>query len=586
MPFSSRTTRTLTIVGLTGALALSGCTAAVPPAPDAVETSAQPDPVVVLADDTTAPRKVLSDSEAGSALQMSQALYEETPVAVVFARDSATGYAGTDADLGPAASAAAGLQVPLLVINPDGGGLAEVTGELDRLRVETVVGYGSPGADWARLRASRGLLAGPSGPVDFSSVLGLDVTPVPVQEPAVITSVSTLDSSDLRLLEIPPRPGPATGETTDPALGSTSDVERSLADQATAATLPDFRAPVHPSPALVLATASSAPAPLATARAAGANVQVLAAGDPRSTPAAVDAVSALPDSPVFGVGADFGTDADFADHTAVAATGVQLPGGGQTVFPGRRMVALYGHPSGPFLGALGEQGIADTMARVKDLAAQYQPYSDEPVIPALDLIATVASGAAGPDGNYSNETPVADLMPWVDAAEKAGIYVVLDFQSGRTDFLSQVRMYEELLTRPTVGLALDPEWRLTPDQVPLEQIGTVSAEEINATSAWLARLTRTRKLPQKMLMVHQFRVDMISNRGALELSHSELSLTLHADGHGTTAQKLETWNALQDTMPAGVWPSWKNFYDEDKPMLTPEQTYTEVAPKPWLVTYQ
>jgi hypothetical protein len=31
---------------------------------------------------------------------------------------------------------------------------------------------------------------------------------------------------------------------------------------------------------------------------------------------------------------------------------------------------------------------------------------------------------------------------------------------------------------------------------------------------------------------------------------------------------------------------WKNFYDEDQPMLTPEQTVTQVEPVPDLVSYQ
>lgn len=103
---------------------------------------------------------------------------------------------------------------------------------------------------------------------------------------------------------------------------------------------------------------------------------------------------------------------------------------------------------------------------------------------------------------------------------------------------------------------------------------------------WLADLPRERNLPQKLLMVHQIRLDMISGRGNLDVSHSELSRTLHADGHGTPGRKLETWGASQKSRSEGVWPSWQNFYDEDQPMLTPEQTYTLVGPKPWLVTYQ
>ena len=40
------------------------------------------------------------------------------------------------------------------------------------------------------------------------------------------------------------------------------------------------------------------------------------------------------------------------------------------------------------------------------------------------------------------------------------MYVVLDLQPGRSNFLDQAKLYEPLLRLPHVGLALDPEWRL------------------------------------------------------------------------------------------------------------------------------
>ncbi|WP_104167954.1 hypothetical protein [Arthrobacter sp. SX1312] len=545
---------------------------------------------MLLADPHAGVRRVLAGTEAQSSVAMSGMLFDTSPAAVVFARQLETGLDLTDADLTVASSAAVGLQVPLLVVGPGGSDGATVDAELTRLGVETVIGYGDPAADWAALIGQRALVVGPTEAADFDGVLDVSTTPEAVPESDVAASIGRLSADDARLLTLEPAPaatptpsdpGPAT-----PGPASTTSTDSVLADTATAARVPPFTPAGEPIDALVLATPSSAPAPLATARAAGIDVELVADADPRSTSTAVDAVRSRADGAVLAVGAAFGAQEVFAQRVQVAATAPQLPGGGQTVFPGRRMVALYGHPSGPSLGALGEQGIDETIARVKGLAARYQPFSDEPVVPALDLIATIASAEPGTDGDYSSETPIDVLRPWVDAAEEQGVYVVLDLQSGRSDFLSQARLYEELLTRPTVGLALDPEWRLLPGERPLQQIGSVSAAEINATTAWLADLTRDRALPQKLVMVHQFRIDMISYRADLDVSRSELAVTLHADGHGTPGQKLDTWSALQGVSPAGTWPSWKNFHDEDQPMLTPEQTYSLVDPKPWLVTYQ
>ncbi|MGG5751329.1 hypothetical protein ACQ3I4_01715 [Zafaria sp. Z1313] len=322
----------------------------------------------------------------------------------------------------------------------------------------------------------------------------------------------------------------------------------------------------------------------ATAAAAGADVEVLASPDPREG-ANLALFQAAAGRPVLGLGPGLGAEEDFAALAETAATGPELPGGGQTVFPARRMVALYGHPETGALGLLGEQDAEAAVARVKKLAADYQPYSDEPVQPAFEIIATVASAGAGDDGTYSRYTPVETLRPWVEAAGKAGVYVVLDLQPGRNDFLSQARHYEELLKLPHVGIAYDPEWRLGPDQRHMVQIGSVSAAELNEANAWLAELTRKHRLPQKVVILHQFQLRMIRDRESLETGHPELSLVLHADGNGTPGQKLETWNALRRDLPGGIRMAWKNFIDEDSPTFSPEQTY-DVEPKPWFVSYQ
>ena len=263
----------------------------------------------------------------------------------------------------------------------------------------------------------------------------------------------------------------------------------------------------------------------------------------------------------------------------------ELIGGGTELFPQRRFVALYGKPGTAGLGALGEQGPDESVTRVKELAESYQPYSDEQVVPAFEIIATTASSAAGPDGDYSDESPAEALKPYIDAAEKNGVYVVLDLQPGRASFPQQAALYEDLLKHPNVGLALDPEWRLAPGQLPLQQIGSVDAAEINETSDWLARLTRDNHLPQKTLILHQFSMPMIQNRQSITTAHPELAIVLHADGHGTSDLKLGTWNALKQDLPRGIRLAWKNFYDEDTPTFTPKQTY-DLTPKPWFVSYQ
>jgi len=337
---------------------------------------------------------------------------------------------------------------------------------------------------------------------------------------------------------------------------------------------------------LVLKGASVPASIEATLAAVGANRVTVTGTDPRTAADARAALRVAGDTPVLAVGAGFGPAERFSHRVRTARHAPELPGGGLLPFPDRRMVALYGHPQTASLGMLGEQSAAAAVLRVRALADDFQKLTDTTVVPAFELIASVATGAAGKDGSYSHRTAVSTLLPWVEAAEGAGSYVVLDLQPGRDDFLSQARSYEELLQRPWVGLALDPEWRLQPGEKPLRQIGHVDIDEVNAVGAWLAGLVRDHDLPPKVLTLHQFRPSMVRDRGQLDTSLDEVQWLVHADGQGRQGDKQSTWSALKHDLPDGVWLGWKNFKDEDKPMLTPEQTMTQVHPTPFFVSYQ
>jgi hypothetical protein len=272
----------------------------------------------------------------------------------------------------------------------------------------------------------------------------------------------------------------------------------------------------------------------------------------------------------------------------ILINGQQVPGGGYYILPEeekRRYVAFYGHPETTALGALGEQGPEETLTR---MAGYLEAYSGDGsrVIPVFEMIASVASAGPTDDGDYSYEWPIETFDEWVRVAEENGVYVILDLQSGRDHFLSQAKQYEEMLKKPFVGLALDPEWRLGPDQVHLRQVGTVEAAELNEVVNWVADLVRDNGLPQKMMLVHQFRTAMIQNRQDL-VQRPEIQLIVQMDGDGTEPQKDATLAAItKDTLDAHWGWGWKNFFDEDEPgPPTPESTMGK-SPSPVYVSYQ
>ena len=263
----------------------------------------------------------------------------------------------------------------------------------------------------------------------------------------------------------------------------------------------------------------------------------------------------------------------------------QLPGGGRVLFPGHLLVALYGHPGAPALGVLGQQGLQASITRARKVAAAYQLLSSARVIPAFEIIATIAETHPGQDGGYSYESSVASLRPWVRRATAAGFYVILDLQPGRASLLAQARSYQSLLELPDVGLALDPEWKLAPGQLPLQQIGSVSISEVNGVIRWLAGLTARYRLPQKLLVLHEFQLSMIRNERQLDTRYNDLAILIHMDGHGTPADKQRTWDTITRAAPPRVFFGWKNFYVKDFPMLTPRQTIARI-PRLSMISYQ
>ena len=280
-----------------------------------------------------------------------------------------------------------------------------------------------------------------------------------------------------------------------------------------------------------------------------------------------------------------GATADAGWQARVLLRGDEIPGGGLLLFPGRRLVALYGNPLTTALGVLGEQDPAAGLARLNQLSTGYDA-DGLIILPTFEIIATVAAGDAGNDGDFSNEMPIDLLRSWVDFAGANGMYVLLDLQPGRSDFLSQARLYEELLLEPHVGLAIDPEWRLGPDEFHLEQIGSVEAAEVNEVVRWLAALTRDHALPQKMLLLHQFQDEMLPNRDQIE-APPELALVIQMDGLGTIPEKNTSWARTTATWEVDQFEyGWKNFFDEDIPGPLGPQDILQLVPSTVYISFQ
>ncbi len=266
---------------------------------------------------------------------------------------------------------------------------------------------------------------------------------------------------------------------------------------------------------------------------------------------------------------------------APAAKPQELPRGGRTILPRFRVVAYYGAPQDRQLGALGI-GTPDHAAR--RLARQAAPYGRDsrPVLPALELIAVVAAGAPGQGGRYNLRQPDSVIRRYLKAARKARSLLLLDIQPGRSDFFTETTRLRKWLKEPDVGLALDPEWRMGPGEVPGKVIGKVGAREVNATTAWLSQLVRRYDLPEKLLLVHQFTDNMVPE-AQLKVPPG-LAYVLNVDGFGSQEVKVAKYRNFVAQAPR-FHRGFKLFYREDASTMSPRQVM-RLEPRPDVVVYE
>jgi len=258
-----------------------------------------------------------------------------------------------------------------------------------------------------------------------------------------------------------------------------------------------------------------------------------------------------------------------------------LPG---SLFPGCLVVSYYGNPLSKRMGILGEVNPDSMLARLKRQAAAYQRAdSTVHVLPALELIATVAQGSPGRDGKYRLRMPDALVDKVAGWAEREGYLLILDIQVGHSDVTSELKPLIPWLRKPNVHLALDPEFAMKNGKKPGTVIGTLDAAQVNVAVDTLAQLVSEYQLPPKMLIVHRFTRPMLTNRAQIRLD-PRVQLVIDMDGFGAPHLKRSSYQHYVED-EAVQFTGFKLFYKNDKPILTPEQVLG-LTPRPVFVMYQ
>ena len=223
----------------------------------------------------------------------------------------------------------------------------------------------------------------------------------------------------------------------------------------------------------------------ATARAAGARVLAMAGADPRSSSATIKALAAQPPTTVLALSAPRSARRPrCATGSTPRPPASSCPGGGQVVFPGPpdgRHVRAPGRrrPRRARRAAARRRAIARARKRRRGLQRSGRRAGRAGVRDHRDR------GVGHPRlrRQLLQRVRRRTLKPWVDAA-RAGRHLRRARPAARPGRLpDQAKLYANLLLEPNVGLALDPEWRLRPDQRPADSRSAASTRPRSTRSA-------------------------------------------------------------------------------------------------------
>lgn len=253
-----------------------------------------------------------------------------------------------------------------------------------------------------------------------------------------------------------------------------------------------------------------------------------------------------------------------------------------------RVVSYYGNPLAEQMGVLGEHPPDEVLRRLRAQAAVYQQLSTDGrmVVPAIHLIYAVAQERPGPEGIYLLRMEDELVEFWVQLTREQGLLLFLDIQFGRSTIEREFLHVAPFLKEPHVHLALDPEFAWGPNEYPLIDIGRIDASVVNRAQELLQQVAIEHRLPNKILIVHQFRRDMLTNKASIR-PYEHVELVIDADGFGAPAVKLDQWNRVirQDNVErAGI----KLFYRHDARSggLMSEADVMALTPTPLVIIYQ
>ncbi len=262
---------------------------------------------------------------------------------------------------------------------------------------------------------------------------------------------------------------------------------------------------------------------------------------------------------------------------------------GGALLPFNRIVAYYGNFYSKGMGVLGEYPEDVVIAKLQAEMANWEAADPStPVVPAIEYIDVTAQGSAGKDGKYRLRMPDTQIDKAIALAAKVHGIVILDVQVGLSTLQDELPLLKDYLAMPQVHLAIDPEFAMHNGTPPGRVIGTMDATDINYASSFLADLVEKNNLPPKILVVHRFTEDMVTNYKLIK-KIPEVQIVMQMDGWGGPARKINTYNTVINPEPVqftGFKLFYKNDLKEEPPRLMTPAEVLKLTPSPSFIQYQ
>jgi hypothetical protein len=259
------------------------------------------------------------------------------------------------------------------------------------------------------------------------------------------------------------------------------------------------------------------------------------------------------------------------------------------ILPFKRIVSYYGNFYSKGMGVLGQYPRDEVISKLKVEVDKWNVADPTtPVVPAFNYIAITAQGSPGADGMYRLRMPDSQIDKALDMAKEVNGIVFIEMQVGFSTIQKELPLLDTYWKMDNVHIALDPEFSMKHGIRPGKEIGTMDAADINYAAAYIAKIVRDNNLPPKVMLVHRFTEDMVTNYKLIK-PLPEVQIVMVMDGWGFPAKKKNTYYQVIQPEPV-QFTGFKLFYKNDllppsTALLTPDDLL-KLQPRPSYIQFQ